>query len=161
MFTLKLVRRHGKALRTFTSTASRSHENPLGLPFRPPSAPQMPRRGGPIQKRHIEHVKKVIVVASGKGGVGKSTIAVNLAFSLAMLPHRPRVGILDLDIFGPSIPTLMGLQHSEDSRLTSGSFSGTHRKLSGDSVTSWCSRPHNQSWNSYHVYGLPGPSATT
>ncbi|KAG1838989.1 P-loop containing nucleoside triphosphate hydrolase protein [Suillus tomentosus] len=119
MFTLKLVRRRGTTLRTFTSTASRSHENPLGLPFRPPSTPQMPRRGGPIQKRHIEHVKKVIVVASGKGGVGKSTIAVNLAFSLAMLPHRPRVGILDLDIFGPSIPTLMGLQHSEDPRLTS------------------------------------------
>ncbi|KAG1717894.1 P-loop containing nucleoside triphosphate hydrolase protein [Suillus lakei] len=79
----------------------------------------MPRRGGPIQKRRIEHVKKIIVVASGKGGVGKSTIAVNLAFSLAMLSHRLRVGILDLDIFGPSIPTLMGLQHSDDPHLTS------------------------------------------
>ncbi|KAG2124373.1 P-loop containing nucleoside triphosphate hydrolase protein [Suillus clintonianus] len=120
MFTSKLVLyRHGTVLRTFTSITRRNHENPLGLPFRPPSAPQMPRRGGPIQKRRIEHVKKVIVVASGKGGVGKSTIAVNLAFSLAMLSHRPRVGILDLDIFGPSIPTLMGLQHSDDPQLTS------------------------------------------
>ncbi|KAG1856698.1 hypothetical protein DFJ58DRAFT_338778 [Suillus subalutaceus] len=70
-FTLNLVRHYGTVPRTFASTASRSHENPLGLPFRPPSAPQMPRRGGPIQKRHIEHVKKVIVVASGKGGCGQ------------------------------------------------------------------------------------------
>jgi Mrp family chromosome partitioning ATPase len=68
---------------------------------------------------------------------------VNLAFSLAMLPRRPRVGILDLDIFGPSIPTLMGLQHSDDPHLTSGSFSGTHPELPDDSVTSWSSRPYN------------------
>lgn len=160
MFTLKLIRRRGMTQRTFSSTAGKSHENPLGLPFRPPSAPQMPRRGGPLQKRRIEHVKKVIVVASGKGGVGKSTIAVNLAFSLAMLSHRPRVGILDLDIFGPSIPTLMGLQHSDDPHLTSGSCSGTHPELPGDSVTSWSSRSYNKSWHSYNVYGLPCPSAT-
>jgi len=84
----------------------------------------MPRKSGPIHKRPIPNVRKVLAIASGKGGVGKSTIAVNLAFSLALLRNssssgRLRVGILDLDIFGPSIPTLMGLQKSEEPRLTS------------------------------------------
>ncbi|KAH9949744.1 P-loop containing nucleoside triphosphate hydrolase protein [Amylocystis lapponica] len=84
----------------------------------------MPRRGGPIQKRPLPHVKKVLAVASGKGGVGKSTVAVNLAFSLAMRKDpetglRPRVGVLDLDIFGPSIPKLLGLESSDEPHLTS------------------------------------------
>ncbi|KAJ7451081.1 P-loop containing nucleoside triphosphate hydrolase protein [Mycena latifolia] len=85
----------------------------------------MPRRAGPIQKRTIPNVKRVIAVASGKGGVGKSTVAVNLAFALSSLrppdsTARLRVGVLDLDIFGPSIPTLMGLQNSEEPLLTPG-----------------------------------------
>ncbi|RDB30696.1 Iron-sulfur protein IND1 [Hypsizygus marmoreus] len=93
-----------------------------GLP-RKGTPPQMPRRGGPIEKRAIPNVKKVLAVASGKGGVGKSTIAVNLAFSLSLLRNsetsgRLRVGILDLDVFGPSVPTLMGLQRSGEPELT-------------------------------------------
>ncbi|KAI0662625.1 P-loop containing nucleoside triphosphate hydrolase protein [Cubamyces menziesii] len=83
----------------------------------------MPRKGGPIQKRSLPHVKQVLAVASGKGGVGKSTVAVNLALSLAMHAEhaprqRPRVGVLDLDIFGPSIPKLMALEDAEEPRLT-------------------------------------------
>ncbi|KAF7340236.1 Iron-sulfur protein IND1 [Mycena venus] len=113
--------------RSFSSSCLRWHENPLGLPRSggPNPPPQMPRRAGPIQKRPIPNVKRVVAVASGKGGVGKSTVAVNLAYALSALRPpdsnaRLRVGILDLDIFGPSIPTLMGLQNSEEPFLTSG-----------------------------------------
>ena len=49
--------------------------------------------------------------------------AVNLAMSLALHTTRPRVGILDLDIFGPSIPKLMGLENVEDISLSPGAFS--------------------------------------
>ncbi|TAL82002.1 MAG: iron-sulfur cluster carrier protein ApbC [Beijerinckiaceae bacterium] len=54
----------------------------------------------------IPGVKHIIAVASGKGGVGKSTTAVNLALSLAAIGWR--IGILDLDVFGPSLPRLLG-----------------------------------------------------
>ncbi|XP_076945970.1 iron-sulfur protein required for NADH dehydrogenase, mitochondrial-like [Bidens hawaiensis] len=56
----------------------------------------------------IEGVKDIIAVASGKGGVGKSTTAVNLAVSLANTCQL-RIGLLDADVYGPSIPTMMKL----------------------------------------------------
>jgi len=57
----------------------------------------------------MSKVKHKIAVISGKGGVGKSTVAVNLAVALAMHGHADRIGILDADIHGPSVPRMLGL----------------------------------------------------
>jgi len=65
------------------------------------------RRGGPM----IPGVKHVIAVASGKGGVGKSTVSCNLAVALSMTGAR--VGLLDSDIYGPTVPLMMGAADDE------------------------------------------------
>lgn len=70
---------------------------------------QIMSRGLPKQKP-IEGVREVIVVASGKGGVGKSTTAVNLALALAANDSSKAVGLLDVDVYGPSIPKMMNLK---------------------------------------------------
>lgn len=67
-----------------------------------------PKEGGHQVTSPIPHVKNIIGVASGKGGVGKSTVAVNLALSLKEMGAT--VGLMDMDLYGPSIPTMMGLQ---------------------------------------------------
>ena len=72
-----------------------------------PAAPQMgmPHQGQP-QNILIPNVKSKIAVASGKGGVGKSTVATNLAIALSQ--DGAQVGLMDADAYGPSIPTMMG-----------------------------------------------------
>jgi len=71
---------------------------------KPPQAPPPSPAAAP---KFLTGVKRVIAVASGKGGVGKSTVAVNLALALAGMGRR--VGIIDADIYGPSLPRMLGL----------------------------------------------------
>jgi ATP-binding protein involved in chromosome partitioning len=84
-----------------------------------PAAGHAPAAGGLAGQNRIAGVKRVIAVASGKGGVGKSTVSVNLACALKHLGAR--VGLLDCDIYGPSIPLMMGVHErptvSADERL--------------------------------------------
>ncbi|NTU93187.1 MAG: Mrp/NBP35 family ATP-binding protein [Chlorobiaceae bacterium] len=65
---------------------------------------------GSPQRIRLDNVKNIIAVASGKGGVGKSTVSVNLAVSLAA--SGAKVGLIDADLYGPSIPTMFGLQNA-------------------------------------------------
>ena len=57
---------------------------------------------------NLSAVKKIIAIASGKGGVGKSTVAVNLACALSKLNENFKIGLMDCDVYGPSVPQLMG-----------------------------------------------------
>src|ERR1700675_4672308 len=68
----------------------------------------MQPQGPTPQKITLPGVKHVVAVASGKGGVGKSTVATNLALALHMLGRR--VGLLDAAIYGPSIPIMLGIK---------------------------------------------------
>jgi ATP-binding protein involved in chromosome partitioning len=77
-------------------------------------------RGLSGNEQLIPHVKNVVAIASGKGGVGKSTTSVNVALALA--DTGARVGLLDGDIYGPNIPLMMGLKekpqlHSEGGKI--------------------------------------------
>lgn len=66
-----------------------------------------------FKKIKIKGVKKIIAISSGKGGVGKSTVAVNLAIAFRNLKYN--IGILDADVYGPSIPKLMGISEKPKS----------------------------------------------
>ena len=77
-----------------------------------------PQGGAAAGKALVPGVKTIVAVASGKGGVGKSTVAVNLA--LAFAANGLKVGLLDADIYGPSMPRMMGIAGkpmSRDGRL--------------------------------------------
>ena len=75
-------------------------------------------RGIP-QQQALPGVKNIVAVASGKGGVGKSTVSANIACALAQMGAK--VGLLDADIYGPSIPIIMGI---EDAQPTGGREEG-------------------------------------
>jgi len=72
----------------------------------------------PTKDAMLPGVKNTIAVASGKGGVGKSTVAVNLALSLAL--DGAKVGLLDADVYGPSIPMMLGIQEQPEVKVING-----------------------------------------
>ena len=76
------------------------------VPAAPPAG--APQAGGAVSRSKLPGIGRIVAVASGKGGVGKSTCAVNLACALRHLGAR--VGLMDGDIYGPSIPLMMGIQ---------------------------------------------------
>ena len=77
-----------------------------------PNSPTPNQTGTPAQQSqfNLSNIKNVIAIASGKGGVGKSTIAANIA--LALREDNYSVGLLDLDIYGPSLPIILGINKS-------------------------------------------------
>ena len=85
----------------------------------PPASPSAAASSPWANKNRVPGVRHVLAVASGKGGVGKSTVSVNLACGLTALGAR--VGLLDCDIYGPSIPLMMGVHErpsvSEEEQL--------------------------------------------
>jgi ATP-binding protein involved in chromosome partitioning len=66
----------------------------------------VPKGRGLGEKIAVEGVRNIVAVSSGKGGVGKSTVAVNLAVSLAL--NGARVGLMDADVYGPNVPLMLG-----------------------------------------------------
>lgn len=74
-------------------------------PNQPASSPQQ-------SQLNLNNIKNIIAIASGKGGVGKSTIAANIA--LALRENNHSVGLLDLDIYGPSLPIVLGMNKNPD-----------------------------------------------
>ena len=78
-----------------------------GAPPEAPVRPAAPAAGKPKTNDLAPDIRAFVAVASGKGGVGKSTTSVNLAIALSQLGHA--VGILDADVYGPSLPRLLGL----------------------------------------------------
>jgi ATP-binding protein involved in chromosome partitioning len=94
---------------TVVLTAEKAQGGGAGAPG--DNAPGGPPPGGPAPKIGtpdlLPGVKSIVAVASGKGGVGKSTTAVNLALGLAAAGHK--IGLMDADIYGPSMPRMMGI----------------------------------------------------
>jgi ATP-binding protein involved in chromosome partitioning len=71
-------------------------------------------QGGMPQRMPIPGVQNLIAIGSGKGGVGKTTVSVNLAITLANLGHK--VGLLDADVYGPNVPLMMGVNRTPSAR---------------------------------------------
>jgi ATP-binding protein involved in chromosome partitioning len=73
-----------------------------------------PNQPGQMPKVPIQGVKSIVAVGSGKGGVGKTTVSVNLSIALATLGFK--VGLLDADVYGPNVPLMMGINRTPQAR---------------------------------------------
>ena len=107
-----LSRQPGVTNATAVLTAHRPGARPA-----PPPQPHAHAHAGPAPAKApmlLPEVKTIVAVASGKGGVGKSTVAVNMAVSLAR--QGLKVGLLDADIYGPSLPRMLGVNRKPEVR---------------------------------------------
>ena len=95
-----------------SASVTLTHHRPQ-TPAAPPPPSAAARHPGAARRIHLENVGAIVLVASGKGGVGKSTVATNLALGLVALGKR--VGLLDGDIHGPSLVRMLGLEGKPES----------------------------------------------
>ncbi len=109
-----LSRQPGISNATAVLTAHKAPAQPQPAPQQPAHAHGHGHGHGQKPPLLLPDVKAIVAVASGKGGVGKSTVAVNLAVSLARAGHK--TGLLDADIYGPSLPRMLGLSRKPEVR---------------------------------------------
>ena len=81
---------------------------------------QMP--GQLPERQPIPGVKNLIAIASGKGGVGKTTVAVNMALALGKLGYK--VGLLDADVYGPNVPIMLGSTERANGHAAAADYAG-------------------------------------